>query len=432
MSAADAWAAQIQSMSPAARQEREWNEYTRKAEAQLFAAKIAKAQRESEQAEKRQKEMDRYDQLKTMAGDIETFRERMLTEGIMSEAEKMDRVSEWSEKYSDPQLQQLFVRGIQGDYGAIYDTLDAADQDLVRKGFLEPKDVEERKLRVTKDGKVARIGKNSRLYAGELTESEIDAVEILGRDSYGTPEFNDLVKRMGVSDLKSEEADTKDAEARAKLNEANAKRIDAELKASNGISAKTLTPAQKKVDETFANEYVDWSKGGMADVEKNLSQLLDVNRALASGDNLTGGYIGLTPDKLLGYMNPEALNNKEMVQEVVQRNLRLILGAQFTEKEGERLINRAYNDSLDEEVNRQRVGRLILQINSAAQAMDEMSKYYESNGTLKGYEGRRLTMADLNNTWQAEAGKPPEIGDEYMGMIYIGGDPKAKASWINR
>ena len=304
MSAADAWAAQIQSMSPAARQEREWNEYTRKAEAQLFAAKIAKAQRESEQAEKRQKEMDRYDQLKTMAGDIETFRERMLTEGIMSEAEKMDRVSEWSEKYSDPQLQQLFVRGIQGDYGAIYDTLDAADQDLVRKGFLEPKDVEERKLRVTKDGKVARIGKNSRLYAGELTESEIDAVEILGRDSYGTPEFNDLVKRMGVSDLKSEEADTKDAEARAKLNEANAKRIDAELKASNGISAKTLTPAQKKVDETFANEYVDWSKGGMADVEKNLSQLLDVNRALASGDNLTGGYIGLTPDKLLGYMSP--------------------------------------------------------------------------------------------------------------------------------
>lgn len=426
--------AAMEALSPDARREREWKDAQRQQKRLLFEQQIENAKQEGEINARKMKKMDRYDQLKGMVNDIEAFREKVLTEGVMTESDKMRMAYEWTEKYTDPQMQKLFMQGLEGNYAAIYDTLDAADQDLVREGFLEKKDIEERRLRLTKDGKVARIGKNSRLYAGELEESEIDAVEILGRDAYGTPEFNDLVKRLATTDLEGKEAQTEDAKAKAELNAANAKRINSDLKRKAGITKEYLTPAQRKVDENYANEYVEWIKGGMADVEKNLSQLLDVNRALTSGENLTGGYIGLTPDKLLAYMNPEALNNKEMVQEVVQRNLRLILGHQFTEKEGERLINRAYNDALDEEVNRQRVGRLILQINSAAHAMDETAKHYEEHGTLKDYEGRRLTKADLDRTWDATAGRPPEIGQEktHKGRryVYVGGNPGDKSSWV--
>lgn len=397
---------------------------------QLFELEMKTNRINAEIAERKKQKLSAYDDLRGIIKDVEDFRAREFGDA-MTDSDKMRLARELSDKYQTPDMRQRFLQGIT-DPSALYDELDAADVDLVREGWRKPKDIQERKLRVTKDGKVARISRGSSMYAGELEDYEIDAIELLGKDAYGSQEFNDLIKRLANIDISKEEADVEDVQARAALNKANADKIDAALKNRAGVTAETLTPGEKDTDKAFAPEYVEWARGGMADVEKNLSQLVDVNRALASGDNLTGGYIGLTPDKLLGYINPEALNNKEMVQEVVQRNLRLILGAQFTEKEGERLINRAYNDALSEEVNQARVGRLVVQIYSAAVAMDEMSKYYEENGTLKGYKGKRLTMSGLHNTWQAEAGKPPEIGDEYMGMIFIGGNPKDKASWAPR
>jgi len=163
---------------------------------------------------------------------------------------------------------------------------------------------------------------------------------------------------------------------------------------SGGVN---LTPAQKSVDEAFGKDYAEFvAGGGSADSRKQLSQIEEVGTALASGDNLTGPVLGLVPDFITAFTNPESVDVRERFEEVVQRNLRLVLGAQFTEKEGERLISRAYNPRLSEELNGQRVTRLLTQMGQAAAAKNRAAAYFEENGTLQGYQGKLPSINDFN------------------------------------
>ena len=161
-----------------------------------------------------------------------------------------------------------------------------------------------------------------------------------------------------------------------------------------------LTAAEKAVDTAFGKEYATTiAGGGMADVQKNLSQLDDVVATLESGaDDYTGPVIGSMPDWLKATTMPKAAATQEAVEEVVQRNLRVVLGAQFTEKEGIRLIARAYNPRLEEAENAKRVRRLRTAIADTAKAKLAASQYFEQNGTLKGYKGStRFSIKDIED-----------------------------------
>jgi hypothetical protein len=159
----------------------------------------------------------------------------------------------------------------------------------------------------------------------------------------------------------------------------------------------SLTPAQKAIDTKFAEEYTQFqTAGGYADVQKGIGQLNEALKALKQTDNLSGPLVGGAPDVALKFLNPEAIAIRESVEEVVQRNLRLVLGAQFTEKEGDRLIARAYNKNMSEAENGKRLSRLVTQIQQAAQAKMAAIKYYEENGTLAGFTGKIPNMGDFD------------------------------------
>jgi hypothetical protein len=85
------------------------------------------------------------------------------------------------------------------------------------------------------------------------------------------------------------------------------------------------------------------------------------------------------------------------------------LGAQFTEKEGERLISRAYNPVLSQPENKKRVDRLIKQIQSAAEAKLEASRYFMAKGTLEGWKGKLWKMEDFNP--ESDVGAPKPVHD---------------------
>lgn len=163
-----------------------------------------------------------------------------------------------------------------------------------------------------------------------------------------------------------------------------------------GGAATELTPAQKAVDQAFGKDYAaSVAGGGYADSQKNLAQLQSVADDLEK-KQLTGPFIGSTPDFITKFTHPEAIDVRERVEEVVQRNLREILGAQFTETEGERLISRAYNPRLPEHVNAKRVKRLLGAMKQAYQAKQDAARHYEQYGTLSNYPGSaRITVEDL-------------------------------------
>ena len=155
---------------------------------------------------------------------------------------------------------------------------------------------------------------------------------------------------------------------------------------------KQLTPLETKVEEKSAQDLVDFtSGGGFSDVQKGLSQLEIAKQTLQQQPEgkITGKLVGAQDDTgLLKYTNPTAQDTKEQVQEIAQRNLRLILGPQFTAKEGEALINRVYNPALPQSVNVKRLDLLQEQMTSAAKTKQEAVDYYNTNGTLKGFKGK--------------------------------------------
>jgi hypothetical protein len=156
-----------------------------------------------------------------------------------------------------------------------------------------------------------------------------------------------------------------------------------------------LPEGVKAVDQKYAQDYLDWSQGGGADAAANMGQIKSVLDRLASGEALTGKSVGLAPDFFNALVNPEALGAKQQVEEVVQRNLRAVLGPQFTQVEGERLISRAFDARLSPQENVKRLRKLFMQMQTAAQQKQAMAEYYEANETLRGYKGKQPKMQDF-------------------------------------
>ena len=181
---------------------------------------------------------------------------------------------------------------------------------------------------------------------------------------------------------------------------------EAELVAETSLRG---TPGQRKVDEAFGTALGRLrASGDLADVEANKAKIQSVVgrlRAIVEGksdEDLSGMLIGAAADRArpgLALFNAKALNALEIVEEVVQRNLRVILGAQFTEGEGKRLIARAYNPYLSEELNLARLERLATQMARQLDYKLAAIKYFdENNGTLRGFDGTVVTtLADATS-----------------------------------
>jgi hypothetical protein len=170
----------------------------------------------------------------------------------------------------------------------------------------------------------------------------------------------------------------------------------------NILGGDKLTPGQESIDKKFADDYVAWRGGGGQDMTAQIAQLKPVIQALEAGQPITGIRVAVQPDLLLAITNPKALQSREQVEEVVQRNLRAVLGAQFTEKEGERLIARAYNPKLGPEENAKRLRRLFLQMSTAAEQKQSMVEYFDQNGTLRGFGGKMPSVQDFYKAMEGE------------------------------
>lgn len=260
-------------------------------------------------------------------------------------------------------------------------------------------------------------------------------------------------KEFGVGE-KQAKAGREAAESTSNLATAAQSRKESEARiAKMGSEASKkdggLTVGQEAFDREFAKQNVSFMSGGFADAQKNLGQLKEIKNRLIGvkdeagntiqkSENLTGPVIGRTPDFVKNIIKPDAIDTREQVEEVIQRNLREVLGAQFTEKEGERLIKRAFNENLDEKTNAARLGRLITQMEGALNAKIEAAGYFEQNGTLKGFDVGRLVRSvnDFNLEDPKPAGQSAaqpagalQAGAVEDGFRFKGGDPADPNNW---
>jgi len=162
-----------------------------------------------------------------------------------------------------------------------------------------------------------------------------------------------------------------------------------------GPGGRPITKGDIEADKVFSKGYVEWKEGGFADTQKGIIQLRSAVTDLENDPSLTGPGTSLQPNFFRAWWNPDSVDTEEKVTEIVQRNLRLILGAQFTKEEGERLIARSYNVDLKTDKNKARVKRLVDQIAAAAATKQEAVEYWDKHGTLQGWKGKLATKFDF-------------------------------------
>jgi hypothetical protein len=156
------------------------------------------------------------------------------------------------------------------------------------------------------------------------------------------------------------------------------------------------TKGQDKVDTSYAPEYVkNIVEGGIGDTLTQVESLENVAARLRGGEKLSGPMFAVIPESVLPVSHPQVAAARDDVLNTVQRSLREILGAQFTEKEGALLLKRAYDVRLPPEENARRVERMARQLRVAAEAKAAAARYFEERGTLTGYRGKVYTMQDF-------------------------------------
>ena len=156
-----------------------------------------------------------------------------------------------------------------------------------------------------------------------------------------------------------------------------------------------LTPGEQKQDQAFADTLVKWKGGEKQQAEANIRNLENKIALLARGANVSGPEYSFIPEGLMPVVAPGATGFKDEISDIVFQSLRATLGAQFTEKEGQRLISATFNQNLPEEFNIPRLQRLLAKTKSIYNDKQSQIDYYNETGTLKGYASEPSTFDDI-------------------------------------
>ena len=150
-----------------------------------------------------------------------------------------------------------------------------------------------------------------------------------------------------------------------------------------------LTPGQKAADEAWGKDYAAWVAGGGAQGLRNkLQQIASLQQELRNAGTpgtLSGPLVGRSPKLARQLVNERSLTMENDARAIVTATLRQILGAQFTEKEGERIFNQSFDPTLTEEANAHNLQRILKENLTNAAGRVAAASFYEKNGTLQGF-----------------------------------------------
>ena len=130
----------------------------------------------------------------------------------------------------------------------------------------------------------------------------------------------------------------------------------------------------------------------------NINSLEDALKTLETSPDITGILPGLVQnvggDAFLKLVLPQTANAKAQIESVVQESLKSILGAQFTEKEGERILQRVFDPAVSPQENAKRLRTVLNKLKSG---FDTKRKYFESFTQGKIPEVNLPTLSDFQN-----------------------------------
>lgn len=175
-------------------------------------------------------------------------------------------------------------------------------------------------------------------------------------------------------------------------------------KAQSLIDLTKPKEGEKTIDREFAKDFNEWETRGKGTYQKNIDRLKGARDTLVKNkDDLlgtSGRFEGRLPDIM---RSEQSIALREDVQAAAQGALKATLGAQFTEKEGERIMNMAYNEKLSPDENIKKIDAAIKELENNASNMAGRAQKFSESGTLKGYKPPSVKESASNFTGQDKA-----------------------------
>lgn len=161
----------------------------------------------------------------------------------------------------------------------------------------------------------------------------------------------------------------------------------------------SLTPGQEALDKDFGKKYSDWTSNGRSSVDANIKKLEEVYAELDALPKDEKTDRRPVAGKLWdAFQGEEQIQRREKVRSSAQEALRATLGAQFTEKEGEAIMNRAYDPTLSPQANMARMKAVIEERKQARNEKNRQAAEFETRGTLSKYNAQPSTISAQPNT----------------------------------
>ena len=287
------------------------------------------------------------------------------------------------------------------------DQLDAVPSEEI-KGYLRSKFYEDPKATRRAEDEAARLRLMSAISSGldkvtaGVTGSMPDqafnksmqdeAAGIIRKDQMQQERVRNYLKEAANSQARQASLDIQNKKLDAYLKEQERNARLAQQKES-----KELMPGQKALDQSFAKDYSDYvAQGGSAAQASHMKSIDSVKEWLNKpGQQTNKSIVGSLPDAGRALFDSEGLGKQQEVEDAVMSSLRQTLGSQFTEREGRKILAVSYDPRLSDEQNIAKLSKLQTKLQLMAQSKADAAKYFEENGSLKGYQGKIYTVDDF-------------------------------------
>lgn len=200
------------------------------------------------------------------------------------------------------------------------------------------------------------------------------------------------VKETAVTNMAPKtQAEIDRIKAETKLADARTKAVQT-AKPKPAADGSKPTKAYEAVDRDYAKQYNEWTTTGRSSYQKNRKLLEDAKNSLSSLSNTDKGKISGRGTSVLGNISGGLLRSDKSLQiendvkQAAQASIKAVLGSQFTEKEGENIMNRSYDVRLSPEENVKKIDRALNEIDTKAKAEEERANWFEKNGTTYGFK----------------------------------------------
>ncbi len=127
--------------------------------------------------------------------------------------------------------------------------------------------------------------------------------------------------------------------------------------------------------------------GGAATTQQAIDELTTASEKLKT-TQASGPVVGALPNWVRKRTNGPGVAIQQDIERNIQASLRQVLGAQYTQVEGENLLQRTFDPAQPETVNKERLDSLIDRLSRAKTEKDRAAEYFKTNGTLKGFTGK--------------------------------------------